>query len=103
MSEFSLRRQIASYLDYYHDSRRHLSLGKGFPDGRAVEPPALGRVVAYPRSVAFVVIDTSEEPPESPGARGRPPPNICAGMRPAAKAGPSSARFRHLYITDSES
>jgi len=49
MNESSLRRQIACYLDYYHGSRSHLSLGKDAPDGRAVEPPELGRIVAMPQ------------------------------------------------------
>ena len=49
MNESSLRRQIACYLDYYHGSRSHLSLGKDCPDGRAVEPPELGRIVAVPK------------------------------------------------------
>ena len=48
MNQSSLRRQIASYLDYYHGSRSHLSLGKDSPNGRAVEPPELGRIVAVP-------------------------------------------------------
>jgi putative transposase len=49
LDEFSLRRQIASYLDYYHGSRSHLSLGKDAPDGRAAEPPELGGIVAVPK------------------------------------------------------
>jgi len=49
LNESSLRRQIAGYLDYYHSSRSHLSLGKDSPDGRAVEPPERGRIVAVPK------------------------------------------------------
>jgi len=49
MNESSLRRHVACYLDYHHGSRSHLSLGKDSPDGRAVEPPELGRIVAVPR------------------------------------------------------
>ena len=49
MNQTSLRRQIACYLDYYHGSRCHLTLGKDSPDGRAVEPPELGRIVAVPK------------------------------------------------------
>ena len=48
MNESLLRRQVASYLDYYHGSRSHLSLGKDSPDERAEEPPELGRIVALP-------------------------------------------------------
>jgi len=49
MSESSLRRHMASYLDYYHGSRSHLSLRKDSPDGRAVEPPEMGQIVAVPK------------------------------------------------------
>jgi hypothetical protein len=45
----SLRRQIACYLNYYHGSRSHLSLGKDPSEGRAAEPPSLGRIVAAPK------------------------------------------------------
>jgi transposase InsO family protein len=44
----SLRRQVAFYLEYYHGFRSHLSLGKDSPDGRAIQPPELGRIVAVP-------------------------------------------------------
>jgi len=44
--ERSLRRILASYVDYYHRSRTHLSLGKDSPDPRPVQPPAIGPVVA---------------------------------------------------------
>jgi hypothetical protein len=46
MSKTSLRRHIACHLEYYHGSRSHLSLGKDAPDGRAVEPPERGAIVA---------------------------------------------------------
>jgi putative transposase len=49
MNESSLRREMTCYLDYYHGSRSHLSLGKDSPDGRAVEPPERGRIVAVPK------------------------------------------------------
>ena len=48
VDERSLRRQVAFYLEYYHGFRSHLSLGKDSPDGRAVEPPELGQIVAVP-------------------------------------------------------
>ena len=48
MNEASLRRHIASYVSYYRSSRCHLSLEQDSPDGRAVEPPELGRIVAVP-------------------------------------------------------
>jgi len=48
VNESSLRRQIASYVSYYRSSRCHLSLEKDSPDGRAIQPPELGRIVAVP-------------------------------------------------------
>jgi hypothetical protein len=48
-NESSLRRQVASYVDYYQESRCHLSLEKDSPDGRAVESPELGGIVAIPK------------------------------------------------------
>jgi hypothetical protein len=44
--ESSLRRILASYLDYYHRSRTHLSLGKDSPEPRGIQPPEMGSVVA---------------------------------------------------------
>jgi len=49
LNEISLRRHMVSYLDYYHGSRCHLSLGKDSPDGRAVEAPEMGQIVAVPK------------------------------------------------------
>ena len=48
-NESSLRRTLASYLDYYHRSRTHLSLGKDSPEPRSIQPPQMGRVVALPQ------------------------------------------------------
>ena len=47
--ETSLRRTLISYFDYYHRSRTHLSLGKGSPQPRSIQPPEMGRVVAVPQ------------------------------------------------------
>ncbi len=44
--ESSLRCMLRSYLDYYHRSRTHLSLGKDSPEPRSIQPPEVGRVVA---------------------------------------------------------
>ena len=44
--ENSLRRILASYVDYYHRSRTHLSLGKDSPQPRPVQRPEVGSVVA---------------------------------------------------------
>jgi len=49
VNQRSLRRQIAGYIEYYHGSRSHLSLGKDAPDGWAVEPPDRGAIVAVPK------------------------------------------------------
>ena len=46
--ETSLRRILRSYLDYYHRSRTHLSLGKDSPEPRSIQPEHMGRVVALP-------------------------------------------------------
>ena len=47
--ESSLRRILASYLDYYHRSRTPLSLGKDSPEPRGIQPPEMGSVVALPQ------------------------------------------------------
>ena len=44
--EGSLRRILASYLEYYHRSRTHLSLAKDSPESRPVQPPGIGPVIA---------------------------------------------------------
>jgi len=49
LDERHLRRILASYLNYYHGSRTHLSLAKNTPDGRLVEPAGTGKVVAFPQ------------------------------------------------------
>ncbi len=48
-NERHLRRVLSWYVDYYHRSRTHLSLGKDCPDPRPVTPPRVGRVVAFPQ------------------------------------------------------
>jgi len=45
LNEMHLRRLLKEYLAYYHGFRTHLGLGKDCPKTRAVEPPALGRIV----------------------------------------------------------
>jgi putative transposase len=47
--EMSLRRILRSYLDYYHRSQTHLSLGKDSPEPRSIQPEQMGRVVALPQ------------------------------------------------------
>jgi len=41
---FSLRRTLASYFQYYHRSRTHLSLEKDSPEPRSIQSPEMGRV-----------------------------------------------------------
>jgi putative transposase len=47
-NETSLRRHLASFVDYYHRSRTHLSLLKDTPDSRPVQLVSAGPVVAIP-------------------------------------------------------
>jgi len=47
--EGALRRTLASYIDYYHRSRTHLSLKKDSPVPRPIQPPGVGPVVAVPQ------------------------------------------------------
>jgi putative transposase len=44
--EASLYRHLKLFLDYYHQSRTHLSLDKDAPEPRLVQPVQLGAVVA---------------------------------------------------------
>jgi transposase InsO family protein len=48
-NERHLHRVLSSYLDYYHRTRTHLSLGKDCPHSRPIQPPRVGRVVAIPK------------------------------------------------------
>jgi len=49
LNERHLRQILASYLDYYHRSRCHLSLDKDAPYGRPVQPVGSGEIVAFPQ------------------------------------------------------
>jgi transposase InsO family protein len=49
VDERHLGRRLASYLDYYHRSRTHLSLGKDSPVHRPVETGKAGEVIALPQ------------------------------------------------------
>ena len=48
LNEAHLRGILASYLEYYHQARTHLSLERNAPIPREVEPPQRGKVVAIP-------------------------------------------------------
>ncbi len=47
LGEQHLRRVLASYLAYYHESRTHLSLAKDAPTHRRVQGVSEGDVVAF--------------------------------------------------------
>ena len=47
-NETHLRRVLSCYFRYYHRSRTHLSLNKDCPDPRSIQPPAAGKIVAFP-------------------------------------------------------
>ncbi len=49
LNEIHLRWILASYLDYYHRSRCHLSLDKDAPYGRPVQPVGSGEIAAFPQ------------------------------------------------------
>ena len=48
-NEASLCRHVKSFLEYYHESRTHLSLAKDAPEPRPVNSPERGAVVATPQ------------------------------------------------------
>ena len=48
VSDNHLRRLLASYFQYYHRWRTHLSLAMDCPEARPVQPPEQGAVVAFP-------------------------------------------------------
>jgi transposase InsO family protein len=47
--EAGLRRILARYLGYYHDTRTHLSLAKDAPCSRPVAAPDVGPIVTTPQ------------------------------------------------------
>ena len=49
VNEAALHRHLKFFLEYYHQSRTHLSLEKDTPESRSVPPPESGRVVAVPQ------------------------------------------------------
>jgi putative transposase len=48
LGERHLRCVLTNYFAYYHRTRTHLSLAKDAPDGRPIEPPGSGTVIAIP-------------------------------------------------------
>ena len=49
LGERHLRRILRSYMDYYNQTRTHLSLDKDAPEGRPVQPPNQGKVFQLKR------------------------------------------------------
>ncbi len=49
LNEAHVRRILASYFAYSHESRAHLSLERNAPVPRRVEPPSEGKVIAIPQ------------------------------------------------------
>ena len=49
LSEHHLRRILRSYMDYYNETRTHLSLDKDTPEGRRIQPPDQGKVFQLKR------------------------------------------------------
>jgi len=48
VSDRGLRRILKSYFEYYEKSRTHLGLANDAPIPRPVQPPAMGKVIAFP-------------------------------------------------------
>jgi transposase InsO family protein len=48
LDEQHLRRVLRSYVDYYHSSRTHQSLGNDCPTPRTIQPSEMGKVIAFP-------------------------------------------------------
>jgi hypothetical protein len=55
-SEGHLRRLLASYLQYYHRWRTHLSLAMDCPDARLVQPPDQGWLSRYRTWMGYIII-----------------------------------------------
>ena len=47
LGERHLRRILRSYVDYYNETRTHLSLDKDAPEGRPIQPPDQGKVIEH--------------------------------------------------------
>jgi putative transposase len=49
LNAVGLQRILKGYVEYYHQSRTHLALGKDAPVSRPVSPPMAGRIRAIPQ------------------------------------------------------
>ncbi len=74
INERQLRRVIRSSVDYYHEDRTHLGLGKDTPEERSVEPPEMGEIIEIPRVRQVLlereIVVTPGTPKTIPGGRG---------------------------------
>jgi hypothetical protein len=66
LNKHHLRWLLSSYLEYYHQSRTHLSLGKDCPAPRLVQPPNQGNITALSQRSADFIIATSSLLPDEP-------------------------------------
>jgi len=64
-NERHLRHVLSGYVDYYHQTRTHLSLDKDCPDPRPIQPRSSGKVIAIPQ-VGGGTIATNGAPPDLP-------------------------------------
>jgi len=48
-NERHLRHVLASYVDYYHRTRTHLSLDKDFPHSCPIQPRPVARIITMPQ------------------------------------------------------
>jgi hypothetical protein len=64
VNERHLRRVLSTYIDYYHQTRTHLSLDKDCPDPRPVMPPRIGDSSPFHKSMACITA-TNVLPPDS--------------------------------------
>ena len=65
-------RRLINYLDYYHEDRTHIGLGKETPEGRPVQrkPSPYARIDSEPASAVFITATFGETRPEAPGNSG---------------------------------
>ena len=65
LNEDHLRRLLRDFLDYYHNDRTHLSLGKDPPVGRSVcAASSPSATVTSPASAAFTTATSGERRPD---------------------------------------
>src|SRR5271155_3239243 len=63
VNERHRKRLLADYVNYYHDDRTHLGLGKRTPD-RRIRSVASGRVLSRSDSAACIIVTTGRPDPD---------------------------------------